>query len=147
MALIDLQIFQLNPETNTVTSVLFDSNLKITIGSANLVQRVSKSILTHLGSNVFNPDYGTNFLSVGSTFTKNDYDNFKFFLNILFKDFKEVLKAEQETLVKQGVIFEDTELLEDMFLSALSFDPRTTSWLINITIINKTGEQFNLRIT
>jgi len=147
MGLIDLQIFQLNDETNVVIPFIPNNyNLDVVNGSANLIQRVSKKILTYKGSNMFNPDYGTNFLGLAGSYTNADEGSFKSFLNILLKDFKEDIKNEQDSLIKQGIKFEDSELLEDLYLNSLKYDYKTTNWLVSIAIINKTGEQFTLKI-
>ena len=59
MSLIDLQIFKLNTETNIIIPFIqSDYNLDVVNGSANLIKRISKKILTYKGSNrklIFRP--------------------------------------------------------------------------------------------
>ena len=145
MALKDIKIFTLDNGESVNFITPENTNLQPTQGKNNLIQRIVKNLKTKAGSNNFSK-FGTNLESLFGQFTSLDEEYIRSFLSSYLRDYKAFHKKQDEEIITSGIVLENNELLEDIFIENIVYDYDLNGWIITITVINKSDQAFSISI-
>ena len=135
---LDWSITKVDSVTNKVK---FDiNNLTTTVeGIDALCQKIVKRILTAKGSNQFSDTLGANFFNLFGTTTLESAEQVKQIIPILVDDLTSQIKNEQADDMLNNIQLDDSEILTDIKVAEVNFDPIYGGWLITLNILTKTS--------
>lgn len=91
-------------------------------GRQMLIQRIVKLIFTKKGSNVYNPDIGTNFIDLFSTVTLDQQDSAEQAFPVMVKNLEDQIKQMQLNSSLQGGTIPPSQKLVSLTLESTEFD-------------------------
>jgi len=139
----DISIINLNESGAVLPNV---GTFSAFSGKNALAQRIVKLLLTAKGSDFFNLELGTTLLNLYGVYSNNSLESIKTIIPILIKDFVENIKREQDKDLMKGIVYENSELLEDIIIKDIKFDPTYSGWIIDLEIINKTQDIIKISV-
>lgn len=139
----DLQIVFLD---NDVVKFGLSKPLNSITGINNLIQRILKLFLTEKYTNIFEPDFGSQIYSLLHNSNINDVEEVRNILDILIRDVVTTIKNYQITDISNGVVLEDSEILEDINLLDIKYDELFSGWVIKLLIITKSNLELELTL-
>ena len=133
-------------ETTGAISYNFKPNNNIVAGSANLVQRIAKAILTIKGSSAYDPTVGSNFFSLFSTISVSEIEDLKATFPMFLKTVEEDLIAQDAESLGEGLILPLTEQIDSLTMESVEYDVTFGGWLIDIRVRNRNSASFVITI-
>tara|TARA_Y100001938_G_C8101688_1_gene442367 strand:+ start:8035 stop:8460 length:426 start_codon:yes stop_codon:yes gene_type:complete len=130
MPLKDLDIIQYNASGNMLVSVA-TKNGEVK-GVKNLIQRVIKRIFTVQGSNTYDLQLGGQLNTLFKAITEEEAQEFEETFGILLNSITEQLKEEQVGFLDK---LESAEILEDLVVEKMVYDPVFQGFLITIKVV------------
>tara|TARA_B100001758_G_C18407080_1_gene612850 strand:- start:298 stop:723 length:426 start_codon:yes stop_codon:yes gene_type:complete len=130
MSLKDLDIIQYNASGNMLVSVA-TKNGEVK-GVKNLIQRVIKRIFTVQGSNTYDLQLGGQLNTLFKAITEEEAQEFEETFGILLNSITEQLKEEQVGFLDK---LESAEILEDLVVEKMVYDPVFQGFLITIKVV------------
>ena len=123
--------------------VKFETNNGKIGGTKNLIQRIIKRIFTVQGSYVFNPELGGQFDKLFSAITQEEAEEFKETFGILLEAVKEQLLIEQVEFRRS---LDDSELLQDLIVSNMVYDPIFGGFLITLRVVTENNASVDVTL-
>ena len=140
--MIDLDLIVYN-STGDMT-VQFNSNNGAVSGTDNLIQRIIKRIFTVQGSNVYDPNLGSQFDKLFKAITQEEADEFKETFGILLESVKEQIMEEQTEYMGD---LTDAEVLVDLSVFSMVYDPIFGGFLITLKVTTANNAEITVTLT
>lgn len=134
----DLQIIVRQPTGSLLPQI--KTPMGVVSGSENLVQRITKKILTLRGTNSFYADVGSQFYNLFGVFDQSQIESIKSMVPIFVNDLATQMRQEQFILETSGQILDDNEYLVDISLISVEFDEMFGGWIIELKVTTKASD-------
>ena len=118
-------------------------NNTVVDGRNNLIQRIIKRIFTVQGSDAYNKNLGGQFNTLFKAVTLEEAEEVKNTFGILLNPVIDQLKEEQIEHLNE---LDPSEILADIRLDSVAYDPIFGGFLINLTVTTKANSMFTLTI-
>ena len=109
----------------------------------NLIQRIIKRIFTVQGSDAYNQNLGGQFNTLFKAVTIEEAEEAKNTFGILLNPIVDQLKEEQIEHINE---LDPSEILENIRLDSVAYDPVFGGFLINLTVPTRANSMFTLTI-
>ena len=139
----DLQLIKYTSDYNKDMIVNIEPNNEIIDGSKNLIQRIIKRIFTVQGSNAYNPNIGGQFNALFTAVTVEEAEEIKETFAILLDPVVQQLKEEQVAYLN---VLKADEILKDIILDSVTYDPIFGGFLVNLTVKTEGNSTFTLTV-
>ena len=143
--LVDLSLTEFD-ETTGAISYSFKPNNNIVAGSANLIQRIAKAILTIKGSSAYEPRVGSNFFSLFSTISVSEVEDLKATFPMFLKTVEQDLITQDAESISAGTNLPLTEQIDSLTMESVEYDVTFGGWLIDIRVRNRNSASFVITI-
>lgn len=140
----DLRVIYLDT-SNDLVKFGFGSTKKFNTisGATNLVQKVTICLLTELGSNYFSPSYGSSLPLINkSIWSSDNLDVMKATITTAVIQVEDSIKKEQAKTPN----LDPTETLASLTINSIEYQDSSASWLVQVSILNETGQNFTITI-
>ena len=126
----DLDLIEYNSTGDMVVS-MYPKNGHVS-GVKNLIQRIIKRIFTVQGSNTYDLQLGGQLNTLFKAITQEEAQEFEETFGILLNSITEQLKEEQVSYLDK---LESAEILEDLIVEKMIYDPVFGGFLITIKVV------------
>lgn len=138
----DLNLLEYTGQHNDMLVKFYSNNEKVG-GLPNLIQRIIKRIFTVQGSNAYRPSEGSQFDALFRAITVEEANDFKETFGILLSSVADQLKNEQ---VDFRDMLKDTEMLTDLTVDNMVYDPVFGGFLITIKVSTLANTNYTITI-
>lgn len=110
-------------------------------GREKLIQDIVKPLLTQLGSNLYNPSEGGDFMKqvFKKSYSLDNTEELKTVLAFSINDIKQKIITKQSNLLLTGEELSDSEILVDITIQSLKYNKETFIWDAELLIDTQAG--------
>ena len=110
-------------------------------GRDKLIQDIVKPLLTQLGSNLYNPPEGSNFIKqvFQRSYSLTDTEELKTTLAFAINDIKQQIITKQANLILNGEELSKSEILVDITIQSLKYNEETFIWDAELLVETQSG--------
>ena len=131
---------------NRILAYEISTPIKTVSGLDNLIQRISKLILTATGSNPLEPDLGTGFGHLAGNVNIESEEVVKNNIPVMVESLKTQLLKEQYKAEDNGQRFSDEEYLVNLSLKSVQYDPIYNGFIIELLITNRANNSITVTL-
>jgi len=123
-------------KNNTTNKIYYKFGNDIVTGKDKLIQDIVISLLTETGSNLYSPNFGTNFIKQVNSHSYNTKipDELEVILNLAIENTKKNIIKKQIEAISYGNVIPNDELLVNLELTSIVYNDQLYKWDVEITV-------------